>query len=130
MHDTTRPETGPPQTPSQHMALGGCWVQPPTPGLANAIMSTHRPSLKQELAEYNSRLDTCLRSRYRMTLKTFKTLKALVQLVGAIAGIYAMSLGADPMTAFVITGAIIIGPESIEYLIEGQTPMQRTDDDQ
>ncbi|NHN40551.1 hypothetical protein G9C85_02720 [Halorubellus sp. JP-L1] len=91
-------------------------------------MSTHRPTLKQELAEYNSRLDYCLRSRYRMTLKTFKTLKALVQLVGAIAGIYAMHLGADPMTAFAITGAIIVGPESIEYLIEGQGPTQNNDD--
>lgn len=124
MHDTTRPETGPPQTPSQHMALGGCWVQPPTPGLANAIMSTSRPSLKQELEAYNARLDHRLRSRYGMTLKTFKTLKAATQLVGAAAGIYAMHLGADPMLAFALVAFIIGGPEAIEYLVENQSPSE------
>jgi len=52
-----------------------------------------------------------------MTLKTFKTIKALTQLVGAGAGIYAMSLDAPPLAAFALIAIIISGPEALEYLI-------------
>ena len=51
-----------------------------------------------------------------MTLKTFKTIKALTQLVGAGAGIYAMSLDAPPLAAFALIAIIISGPEALEYL--------------
>ena len=80
-------------------------------------MATNNRSLKQELAEYNDSLDRCLRSRYGMTLKTFKTIKAATQLVGAAAGVYAMYLGADPLLAFGLTAIIISGPETLEYVI-------------
>lgn len=80
-------------------------------------MSTTRPSLKQELDEYNDSLDHCLRSRFGMTLRTFKTVKATTQLVGAAAGVYAMSLGAPPLATFAIMALIITGPEGMEYLI-------------
>lgn len=52
-----------------------------------------------------------------MRLKVFRIIKALTQLVGAGAGIYAMWLGADPLLAFALTAIIISGPESLEYLI-------------
>jgi len=52
-----------------------------------------------------------------MTLKTFKTVKAVTQLVGAGAGVYAMSLGAPPLATFAIMALIISGPEGMEYLI-------------
>ena len=80
-------------------------------------MSTTRPSFKQELAEYNSHLDRCLRSRFGVTLKTFRTIKAATQLVGAASGVYAMSLGADPLSTFALMALIITGPEGMEYLI-------------
>jgi hypothetical protein len=80
-------------------------------------MSTPQPSLKQELDSYNDALDHCLRSRFGMSLKTFKTIKALTQLVGAGAGIYAMSLGAPPLATFAMMALIITGPEGMEYLI-------------
>jgi len=80
-------------------------------------MSTPPQSLKQELDSYNDHLDHCLRSRYGMTLKTFKTVKAVTQLVGAAAGVYAMSLGAPPLATFAIMALIISGPEGMEYLI-------------
>jgi len=53
-----------------------------------------------------------------MTLRLFKVIKGLAQLTGAGAGIYAMSLGADPMTTFALVAIIISGPEALEYLIE------------
>ncbi|MEA5387108.1 hypothetical protein VB779_08605 [Haloarculaceae archaeon H-GB11] len=74
--------------------------------------------LKQELEAYNESLDSCLKDRFGMTLRTFKTIKALTQLVGAAAGIYAMSLGAAPLASFALIAIIISGPEALEYLIE------------
>lgn len=74
-------------------------------------------SLRQELAEYNRSLDICLRRRYGMPLKVFKTIKALTQLIGAAAGIYAMSRGAPPLATFAMMTVIISGPEALEFLI-------------
>ncbi len=81
------------------------------------MATSNTKPLKQELAEYNDSLDACLRYRYGMTLKVFKVIKAVTQLVGAAAGIYAMHQGADPMTAFALIAIIISGPEALEYLI-------------
>lgn len=98
----------------------------PAPGFANAIMSTNNPTtilfrhLKSELAHYNARLDRRLRSRYGMTLAKYKLVKAVTQLVGAMAGIIAMTKGADPMTAFVLVAFIIGGPEAFEMVLESQ----------
>lgn len=88
--------------------------------LMHDIMSTKQP-LRRELQAYNASLDARLRSRYGMTLKTFKTVKASTQLVGAAAGIYAMSLGADPMTALMLVAVMVSGPEVLEYIINTGT---------
>jgi hypothetical protein len=53
-----------------------------------------------------------------MSLVTYKIIKALTQLVGAAAGIFAMSKGAPPLAAFAMITAIIAGPETLEYLVE------------
>lgn len=79
-------------------------------------MATNR-TFTQDLEEYNSHLDHCLRSRFGVTFKTFKTLKAATQLVGTAAGVYAMSLGADPLSTFALMALVITGPEGMEYLI-------------
>lgn len=84
-------------------------------------MATNRPTFTEELAAYNSHLDYCLRSRFGVTLKTFKSLKAATQLVGTAAGVYAMSLGADPLSTFALMALIITGPEGMEYLINQGT---------
>ena len=81
------------------------------------MATSNTKSLKQELAEYNDSLDACLRGRYGMTLKLFKVIKGLTQMVGAAAGIYAMSLGAPPLASFALIAIIISGPEALEYLI-------------
>lgn len=80
-------------------------------------MSTQSKSLRDELASYNEHLDGCLRSRWHMSLQTFKIIKSLTQLVGAASGTYAMYLGADPILAFALIAFIVTGPEGLEYMI-------------
>ena len=82
------------------------------------MATTNDPSLKQELDAYNDRLDSRLRSALGMSIKAFKVIKASTQLVGAAAGIYAMSLGAPPLASFALIAIIVSGPEALEYLIE------------
>jgi hypothetical protein len=83
-------------------------------------MSTQRPTttLRDELRKYNDNLEVCLRSRYHMSLRVFKLVKNLTQLVGASAGVYAMSLGADPLQALTLIAFMISGPEALEYMLE------------
>lgn len=59
-----------------------------------------------------------------MSFRTFKVLKATVQLVGMVAGIYAMYLGADPLAAFAIMAFIWGGPEAIEIALETGDPTE------
>lgn len=82
-----------------------------------AIMAARNPSFKEELDAYNRSLDRCLRQDFGMTLKTFKIVKAVVQLAGAGAGIYAMSLGAPPLAALTMVTIMVSGPEALEYLV-------------
>jgi len=53
-----------------------------------------------------------------MSFRTFKIIKALTQLIGMVAGLYAMVLGADPLAAFGIMAFIWGGPEFIEHVLE------------
>jgi len=73
-------------------------------------------------------------SFFDMSLRAYKTVKAATQLVAVAAGIYAMSLGADPLTVFMIIGVIVAGPELMEYLIAGDgiivKPAESQDDGQ
>lgn len=80
------------------------------------MMATHQQELAREIREHNQCLDAALRRRSggRVCLRSYKIFKAGAQLAGTAAGIYAMWLGADPMTAFAIIGAIIVGPEAVE----------------
>lgn len=80
--------------------------------------SKHQQSLRDELASYNRDLESCLRSRAGMSLKTFKLIKASTQFLGGAAGIYAMYLGADPLLALAMTTGMVLGPEGLEQAIE------------
>lgn len=83
-------------------------------------MATRNPSLHDEICEYNHRLDAALRQRVGITVRTYKAIKAMTQLAGAAAGVYAMWLGADPMTAFVLIAVIVSGPEVAEQILTAQ----------
>lgn len=76
-----------------------------------------RETLHDELERYNAALDSRLRGRYGMSLKTFKIIKAVTQLMGAAAGIYAMSLEAPPLAALAMVTIMVSGPEAMEYFI-------------
>lgn len=80
-------------------------------------MSNQHHSLRDEIRRRNALLDSCLRRRVGIRLQTYKVIKNLTQLAGAGAGIYAMSLGADPLTTFALIAGIITGPEALEYVI-------------
>lgn len=82
------------------------------------MATNNQPSLRDELASYNHNLSACLKERAGMSLKTFKTIKALTQLIGAGAGAYAMSKGAPPGFMMVCITAVVSGPEILEYLLE------------
>lgn len=53
-------------------------------------------------------------------MQTYKVVKALVQLAGALAGVMAMQYGADPMAAFTLIAFIIGGPEAFEFVLTNQ----------
>lgn len=68
------------------------------------------------------RCNATLASVYGMSFRTYKLVKAVTQLLGAAAGVYAMSLGAPPLVSFALIATIISGPELIEVLIAQGTP--------
>lgn len=73
-----------------------------------------------------SRCQLTASSHFNVSLRTYKTVKSLTQLSGVAAGIYALAEGADPMATFAIIGAIIVGPEFLEYTWASE---ERGDDD-
>lgn len=83
-------------------------------------MSTPQ-SLRDEIGAHRRRLDDCLQSRYHMSYRTFKTIKAVTQLVGMAAGVYAMRLGADPGLALILMALIWGGPEAVEAALDNQS---------
>lgn len=74
-------------------------------------------TLNSELQAYNKTLDSYCQSHWGISVRLYKILKALTQMGGAAAGVYAMSLGADPTVAFGLIAFIIGGPEAFEYLV-------------
>jgi predicted branched-subunit amino acid permease len=76
-----------------------------------------RPNLPAELHQYNHTLDAALRHFFGMSVRSFKIIKAVTQLIGVVAGVYAMTLGADPTTALLIIAFIYAGPEVAEHVL-------------
>lgn len=78
------------------------------------MATKHTPPTTRESISY---CNAAAARRFGVTLAVYKTGKVVTQLVGVSASIYAMYLGADPMTSLVIAGAILVGPEVLEYTI-------------
>jgi len=55
-------------------------------------------------------------SRYGMTLATWKSLKAIVDLAALVLAYQAMMSGMEPITALIFAAVIIQGPEVLEYV--------------
>jgi hypothetical protein len=77
-------------------------------------------TLRSELKQHNQRLDSYSRSHWGIGVQSYKVIKALTQLVGAGAGVYAMQQGADPLAAFFLIALIISGPEAFEMVVSNQ----------
>ena len=73
--------------------------------------------LTTSITDCNRCLDATLRRRFGVTLRTYKTLKAFVQLVSAALAFYVVSQGGDPLTTFALFTAILIGPEAVETIL-------------
>jgi len=80
-------------------------------------MATTRPTLGDEIASYHDRCEAALRP-HGMSFRTFRIIKAVTQLVGMIAGIYAMPLGADPLAALTLMTLLYGGPEAVEHILD------------
>jgi hypothetical protein len=63
-----------------------------------------------------SRCQLIASERFKVSLKAYKTTKALTQLVAVGAGVFAIHQGADPMTVFSLIAFIVTGPEAAEYI--------------
>ena len=87
-------------------------------------MSTTRPTLTQELVEYNDHLDRCLRRTLGMSIKTWKTIKATTQLVGVLGVLWLTTLPGelDPQLAALLITIILGGAEAIEIIIQNANP--------
>lgn len=83
-------------------------------------MSTHKPSFTDEIAQCNHQLDCLLRERFSVSVRVYRTIKALTQLLAVAAGIFAITEGADATTTFLVIGTIVVGPEAIETVITNE----------
>ncbi|ELZ12488.1 hypothetical protein NP511_02020 [Natrinema thermotolerans] len=78
----------------------------------------HKSTTRESIRECNEAVSR----RFHVTLAVYKTIKATTQLIGVVGGILAMQQGADPMTSLTIIGAILVGPEILEYTIANEPP--------
>ncbi|SEQ31328.1 hypothetical protein [Natrinema salaciae] len=76
----------------------------------------HHPTTRESIRKCNEAVSR----RFHVTLAVYKTIKATTQLLGVAGGVYAIQQGADPMTALTIIGAILVGPEILEYTIANE----------
>lgn len=95
-------------------------------------MSTNNatsPTRIESLAEYQYCLERALRRRFGVGLAVYKIIKAITQLAGVLAAIYAMHLGAEPIDALLIAAFIWGGPEALEaYLVSKGRQHDSSDD--
>jgi len=52
-----------------------------------------------------------------VSLKVYKSLKALVQLAAVATAIVAINAGADPLTVYALVAVLVAGPEAYETAI-------------
>jgi len=77
-------------------------------------------TLSHDLRQYEDNLAVGCKREFGVSLKVFKTTKAVVQLAAILSGIVAIQNGADPLTSLIIIAAIYGGPEYLEYFLANQ----------
>lgn len=78
-------------------------------------MSTgpHHPTNRESIINCNA----AVARRFGVTLRVYKTIKAMTQLASVATGFYAIAQGADPTTTFALVAAVLVGPEAAETII-------------
>jgi hypothetical protein len=85
-------------------------------------MATDKQTLAAELRQQESTLDAACRRRLGISVRTYKIIKALTQLIGAAGGVYALVwTPADPVTVYALLALIIVGPEAFETFLTNLT---------
>ncbi|WP_226041582.1 hypothetical protein [Natrinema sp. DC36] len=67
--------------------------------------------------EHNQKLGCVLQRRWNMSLRVYKSIKALTELTTVAVVGFAISAGADPTISVIIAGAIVLGWEAVEALV-------------
>jgi len=93
--------------------------------MSDAMATRHPTTTTRESIQ---KCNEAVSRRFRVTLATYKTIKATAQLAGVVAGLYMVQQGADPMTVYTIIGTILVGPEVFEYTIANGDGQSRDDD--
>jgi len=74
-------------------------------------------TLQTQFTEYNDRLDRNCQRRFGVGIKVFKTINAIVRLAAVALGGFTVAAGGDPTTVMWIVGAIVVGPDIVEYVV-------------
>lgn len=69
------------------------------------------------IREHNLQLSCYLRRRWDVSLRVYKSIKALTELFSVAVVAFAISAGADPTISVIIVGAILLGWEAVEAIV-------------
>lgn len=86
------------------------------------VTTSPRP-IDQSLSACNSRVA----AHFGMTVRLYKTVKALTQLAVVAIAFYAIAEGADPTYVFAGVVVSVAGPEALETYVAEQTPTDTGD---
>ncbi|MFB6237533.1 MAG: hypothetical protein ABEH81_04095 [Halopenitus sp.] len=80
-----------------------------------------------DICRYRTRLDNRLQERWGISVKLWKTIRALTDLVALLVLAYGIHNGADPTASVLIVGAILVGVEFVEEIVARGDPGSRED---
>jgi len=91
-------------------------------------MTYHQSGQTETTRDAISHCQLTASEHWNVSLRVYKTVKALTRLLAVGAGILSIHQGADPMTVFALIALIETGPEAIEYVWANGSNESDTDD--
>jgi hypothetical protein len=79
------------------------------------MATKHRETNRESI----QRCNRAITERLNVSLRVYKSLKALTQLAAVAVGLVAIQNGAEPLTVYGLVAAILVGPEYAETIIAG-----------
>lgn len=77
--------------------------------------------LRTDLRNHDDKLDQGCRATLGISVRVFKILRALTQLLGMLMALYAMHLGVDLQFALFVALAFYVGPEGAERILASRS---------